>query len=867
MRNISNKRKNKNGLNNEQYQNNNEINFLSNKINSQAVSDKFNKNNMIVAVRVRPLTKSELEDSNINTVSVPEKDKITVTFPTEYLPDDLSKVYLAGEQIKITKTKEISYFYDFVFNEKTSQNEVYRYTTSNLIDQVVQGFSATIMAYGATGSGKTYTMVGKGENTGIMIRSIRDLFKIINNAQNKMYSIKISYVEVYNEILKDLLVDKAKSPPELRTDPKKGVVLQGAENKKVLSEEEAFKLINMGNKRRTEKQTDKNQFSSRSHAILQIYLEIQDQNNDDYNFDGSFGKFILVDLAGSEKTSSNTKANSETGSINKSLLALGKCINLLVSQNKKFIPFRESKLTRILQEPLSGNGRIVMIATISPSIVNYDETLFTLQFANRAKSVKIYMKKNVLETDKQLIKKYTDYIQTLKEQINEVERDIIEQQNNSANISIIESEKNTIQNNANNTNYVFDERYEKIQKDMIAHFQQEVNMRKNIIEKENKIEELKNVISDLDYQIINKPKVNVQILSKQIEDKKKEIEQFQEQRNEEYIKENELINKRKEFQENMNELNRNDSNNPQIINLFNVYKYFTNLIENMSNEHRQYINFNELKRKENKISVLTQQLDLRDLFIDNAYQELSKNNIKLEYNNPNLMTKDELEMDPFNPKVITVSPSYKSFTEKNKNKDINLTKSDLGNKDTIMADSNQVNVNNLKNLNRNDRLNDISKFRNKVKNAVTGQINNNESSPLNKNNNLNKFKRNVSTNIKGRTLMNAGVRAIQNDFENNKNKKIRINPTKQNFIIDDSEVVNEQPLLQNLKLERINNNNQNYNHSIYNDYSSYNYKNSPVQVTNTTRLENEVQKKVKTILKKDFIGRYKRSPYLRLLNE
>ena len=136
---------------------------------------------MIVAVRVRPLTKSELEDSNINTVSVPEKDKITVTFPTEYLPDDLSKVYLAGEQIKITKIKEISYFYDFVFNEKTSQNEVYRYTTSNLIDQVVQGFSATIMAYGATGSGKTYTMVGKGENTGIMIRSIRDLFKIINN--------------------------------------------------------------------------------------------------------------------------------------------------------------------------------------------------------------------------------------------------------------------------------------------------------------------------------------------------------------------------------------------------------------------------------------------------------------------------------------------------------------------------------------------------------------------------------------------------------------------------------------------------------------------------------------------------------------
>ena len=242
----------------------------------------------------------------------------------------MSEIYLAGEQIKITKTKEVSYNYDFVFNEKTSQNEVYRYTTSSLINQVVDGFSATIMAYGATGSGKTYTMVGKGENTGLMIRSIRDLFKVVNSDQSKAYSIKISYIEIYNEVLKDLLTDKSKSPPELRTDPKKGVVLQGAENKVVLNEEEAFKLINMGNKRRTEKQTDRNQFSSRSHAILQIYLEIQDQVNVNYdnynniNYEASFGKFILVDLAGSEKTSSNIKSNAETGSINKSLLALGK---------------------------------------------------------------------------------------------------------------------------------------------------------------------------------------------------------------------------------------------------------------------------------------------------------------------------------------------------------------------------------------------------------------------------------------------------------------------------------------------------------------------------------------------------------------
>ena len=872
-RQSNNRLKNKREQNTEQYQYYNNINSPSGlRINPQSLADKFNKNNMLVAVRARPLTKSELEDSNYNTISVPNKDTITITFPTEYIPDDMSEIYLAGEQIKITKTKEVSYNYDFVFNEKTSQNEVYRYTTSSLINQVVDGFSATILAYGATGSGKTYTMVGKGENTGLMIRSIRDLFKVVNNDQSKAYSIKISYIEIYNEVLKDLLTDKNKSPPELRTDPKKGVVLQGAENKVVLNEEEAFKLINMGNKRRTEKQTDRNQFSSRSHAVLQIYLEIQDQVNVNYdnynniNYEASFGKFILVDLAGSEKTSTSSKGNAETGSINKSLLALGKCINLIVSQNKKFIPFRESKLTRILQEPLSGNGRIVMIATISPSIVNYDETLFTLQFANRAKSMKIYMKKNVVETDKQLIKKYADYIQTLKEQINEVERDIFEQQNsNSANISINEGEKKeSIQNSLNNSQYVHDERIDQIQKDMIAHFQEEVNLKQKIIEEENKMEELKNDVSDLNYQIVHKPRVNVEYLVSQLESKKKEIDEIQEIINGEYIKENELISKRKEFQDNINEIKSNSSGNTtQIKNLFNIYKYYTNLIESMSNEHRQFVNNNELKRKENKISLLTEQLNLRDLYIDSAKQELSKNNIKLEYKDPNFASQEEIEMEPYNPKVVKVAPSYNSLNEISKNRDMGKTKSDINNineQNTIVTDSGAVNVSRFKNVDRNERFNSVSKFTNKVKSMVTGQ---------NNTNNINKFNRNASTKAKGRTLANAGENAIKNNYGGGENvyQKIRINPTKQNYMIDDSEVGNDQPLLQNLKLEKRDNKNINqvYNYSSYNN--NFSFYNNPVEVTNTTRLENEVQKKVKTILKKDFIGRYKRSPYLRLLNE
>ena len=723
------------------------------------LSEKFTKTNMLVAVRARPLSKGELEDSNYNTISVPDKDKIIISVPTEYIPDDMSGIYLAGDQIKITKIKEVSYNYDFVFDEKTTQDEVYRCTSSNLIKQVVEGFSATIMAYGATGSGKTYTMVGKGEKCGVMIRAIRDLFKIINNDKEKMYSIKISYVEVYNEILKDLLSEKNKAPPELRSDPLKGVLLQGAENKTVLSEDEAFKLITLGNKRRTEKQTDRNKFSSRSHAVLQIYIEIQDQidnlnynNYNSYNNDKAFGKFILVDLAGSEKTSSNIKTNSETGSINKSLLALGKCINLLVTQNKKFIPFRESKLTRILQEPLSGNGRIVMIATVSPAILNFDETMFTLQFANRAKTMKIHMKKNVLEGDKQLIKKYTDCIQSLKEQINEVERDIIEQQNiSSANISIIENEqKESISNSPNHTHYNHNEQYDQIQKDLIEHFKEEVNLKKKIIEEEKRLEELKNQLNDLEIQ---KSKNNSEIIAKEIKSKLTEIDNFEETMEKEYyFKEKELIIKRKQYQETISELSIGNEGNPQIKNLFNISKYYTNLIENMSNEHKKYLNNNEIKRKQSKISLLTEQLDIRDLFINNANEELDKNNVKFDFYDPYLATKDEIEMEPINPETIKISPSYKSLNDVTKNRNINIKKInnsdiDKNNQNTIVAESESINLSRLKNLKRNDRFNDINAFRNKIKlNIIKENNSNNDTSNIanNKSKNLNNYKRNVS---------------------------------------------------------------------------------------------------------------------------
>ena len=278
----------------------------------------------------------------------------------------------------------------------------------------------------------------------------------------------------------------------------------------------------------------------------------------------------------------------------------------------------------------------------------------------------------------------------------------------------------------------------------------------------------------------------------------------------------------------------------------------------MTNEHSKFKDINEIKRKQNKISLLTKQLDIRDLYINNANEELYKNNIAFNYNDPNFVTKDEIEMEPINPENMKFSPSYKSFKEINKNRNINTNKSNLDinkNVNNIIPNSEQKNLSKLKNSNRNDRLNAINKFRNYVNNIVKEDNNNNKDSKPS----INNYKRNIDLNKKGNTLINAGEIAIKNNYVNRSYK--------QNYIIEDnSNINNEQPLLQNLMLQKREKTNQNYKYGNYNNSSFYNKKNQ-LQETNTSRLENEVQKKVKTILKKDFIGRYKRSPYLRLLNE
>ena len=240
----------------------------SNDLSEKSLSKKdlmeiFHKNNAIIAIRIRPLTPEDKEEADYKTIKVISINSLIISTPIEYSFEKMDKI----NYMKIVREKQSLYKYDIIFDEKSSQEKVYESTSYHLIPYILEGYNATIFAYGATGTGKTYTMLGKNDNIGIMIRTIKDLFLFINynkdNNSDIKYIIKLSYIEIYNEVIKDLL---SNNPiVELISDPKKGLILKNTVNKIISNENEAFNLIMEGNKNRTENATENNKNSSRSH--------------------------------------------------------------------------------------------------------------------------------------------------------------------------------------------------------------------------------------------------------------------------------------------------------------------------------------------------------------------------------------------------------------------------------------------------------------------------------------------------------------------------------------------------------------------------------------------------------------------------
>lgn len=262
---------------------------------------------------------------------------------------------------------------------------------------MLHGINTTVFAYGATGSGKTYTMVGTPSDPGLMVLSLQKIFQDkarINTDED--FDVSCSYLEVYNEVIYDLLV-KVSGPLELREDPDQGVCVAGLRSVTVETAEEIMELLEEGNKRRKTESTEANATSSRSHAVLEITVKRTPRNH--YKVQQMKAKLSLVDLAGSERAAETNNAGQKLrdgANINRSLLALANCINALGKQARNvYVPYRNSKLTRLLKDGLSGNSRTAMIATVAAASDQYHHSINTLKYADRAKEIKTHIVQNV----------------------------------------------------------------------------------------------------------------------------------------------------------------------------------------------------------------------------------------------------------------------------------------------------------------------------------------------------------------------------------------------------------------------------------------------------------------------------------------
>ncbi|USP76240.1 hypothetical protein yc1106_03514 [Curvularia clavata] len=315
------------------------------------------------------------------------------------------------------RAKDQTFAFDRVFDDTTSQSDVYEATTKPLLDSVLEGYNATVFAYGATGCGKTHTITGTSQQPGIIFLTMQELFEKIQEIQDeKVTEITLSYLEIYNETIRDLLVEGgSKQPLMLREDANQAVSVAGLSSHRPQNVQEVMDMIVRGNEYRTMSPTEANATSSRSHAVLQINVSSKDRNAS-VNEPHTMATLSIIDLAGSERASATKNRGerlTEGANINKSLLALGSCINALCDPRKRnHIPYRNSKLTRLLKFSLGGNCRTVMIVCVSPSSAHYDETQNTLRYANRAKNIQTKVTKNVYNVNRHV----KDYLVKIDEQ-------------------------------------------------------------------------------------------------------------------------------------------------------------------------------------------------------------------------------------------------------------------------------------------------------------------------------------------------------------------------------------------------------------------------------------------------------------------
>ncbi|XP_057573244.1 kinesin-like protein KIF19 [Hippopotamus amphibius kiboko] len=374
---------------------------------------------LMVALRVRPISVAELEEGATLIAHKVDEQMVILMDPMED-PDDILRAH---------RSREKSYLFDVAFDFTATQEMVYQATTKSLIEGVISGYNATVFAYGPTGCGKTYTMLGTDHEPGIYVRTLNDLFRAIEETSDDMeYEVSMSYLEIYNEMIRDLL-NPALGYLELREDSKGVIQVAGITEVSTINAKEIMQLLMKGNRQRTQEPTAANQTSSRSHAVLQVAVRQRSRVRNVLQ-EVRQGRLFMIDLAGSERASQTQNRGQrmkEGAHINRSLLALGNCINALSDKSSnKYINYRDSKLTRLLKDSLGGNSRTVMIAHISPASSAFEESRNTLTYAGRAKNIRTRVKQNLLNVSYH-IAQYTSIIADLRGEIQRLKCKIDEQ--------------------------------------------------------------------------------------------------------------------------------------------------------------------------------------------------------------------------------------------------------------------------------------------------------------------------------------------------------------------------------------------------------------------------------------------------------
>ena len=780
--------------------------------------------NILVCIRCRPLSSSEKQLSSNETIRIMDSKMVVLIDPIEY--NGPTKIFK-------NRSREQTYAFDFAFDKNCSQYTVFENSTKFLIDGVVNGYNATVFAYGATGAGKTYTMLGNDINPGIMPLTLRELFNKVNSFNDREYKLKFWYLEIYNENIRDLLKFMGRNNSsnnlnntdnnislttneylDLREDPERGVVVNGITEVNVTNSNDMLKILKRGNRNRTQEATGANETSSRSHAILQVSVEYKDKNSG-IDIEIKFSKLSLIDLAGSERASATQNRGIrliEGANINRSLLTLGNCINALcdasMKGNKKpYIPYRDSKLTRLLKDSLGGNARTVMIANISPSINTFEDTYNTLKYANRAKNIKTFVTRNVLSAQYH-ISNYVNIINNLKEEVSQLKRQLQMKNGTNNNNNTYNNNFNT--DNFNNINYNNNQNYRNNNTNTYYNSENQQQMKRSISPAMEKNDNNNNYLSDEEFKEI-------------IKEMKKACD-------------NQVVIKQKiiSIQNEINKLKETTSNKyNNLIKTLNInqnkYKEFSSLIEKIYNENNSKKNCTELQK--DYLTLLMKNSSYKIQMLDNKYNNmmnLSKSDILDEYIlelENQIKYRDEIILE--NQIDITSNPNIKTLEIlRNKYSVTNSKASDFGPKiqlPPVTSYNNDLSfvLNNTNNISNNQTNNQY----NNTNNRGGGMLFSGK-----KNSHLDNLKNKFNTNNNNNLLLDYKTKNNYSSYKilSNDNNKTKTNSPLRKNNSNINQIYNLYKYNSNINKNRISssnrdnniyNRNENFNNKIQNDNS------------------------------------------------